>query len=414
MNSPASSSAPAPFRIGLVGVGGIGQQHLRSIGELARQGEARLVAAADPGLVKGTLSPEQLAPLGDAARYGHYAEMLEKEPLDALVIAAPIALHMEIARAGIERGLYVYLEKPPVPLLQQLDQLIAFDTHCRVAVGFQMASAPALRRIKGWVLDGSLGTLQEIRIVGGWPRTEGYYSRAPWSGRMTLNGEPIFDGAAANGFAHLLHNVMFLADPAPDGFAQPVEVTGELYNARPMEAHDIASLRGRFASGVTFTLSVAHPLETTLSWRIEVIGTQGRAVLQEQGLANEAERVLTLGTHEEEFDGAYREFAAWVRGRRPTPVTSLRDTRGYLLAINGALLSSGGVRPVAPTFVQIYERNGVTGRNVPGLAAALERTAAEGLLLSEQGLPWARPGRPIDLRTLKEIDFAALCAPPAA
>ena len=417
MSLPTSSSAPAssPLRLGLVGVGGIGQVHLRSIGELARRGEARLVAAADPGLARGAFSAEQLAPLGDAVRYGHYAEMLEKEApsLDALVIVTPIALHFEIARAAIEKGLHVYLEKPPVPLIQQLDRLIALDAGNRVAVGFQMASSPALRRLKEWVLDGSLGALREIRVHGGWPRNESYYGRAAWSGRMSLNGEPIFDGAAANGFAHLLHNVMFLASPAPEGFAAPVEVVGELYAARPMEAHDIASLRGRFASGTSFVLGVAHPLEKIIPWRIEAVGTGGRAVLQEEGPASEADRVLTIEPHEETFDIAYRAFVDWVRGRRPAPGTTLRDTRPYLLAINGALLSSGGVRQLDPAFVRTYAhpQTGVAGRAVPGLPEALERTGAEGLLLSEQGLPWARPGTPVDLRSLAAIDFAALCVP---
>src|ERR1043166_2723349 len=108
-----------PVRFGLIGVGGIGAYHLASIEANERAGEAQLVAVADPTIDR---FPEVKAKLGERGvrRHANYADMLrEEKELDAVTIATPIPFHLEMARASLECGLFVNLEKPPVPLIQQ-------------------------------------------------------------------------------------------------------------------------------------------------------------------------------------------------------------------------------------------------------------------------------------------------------
>src|ERR1043166_356919 len=118
-----------PVRFGLIGVGGIGAYHLSSIETYESEGAPRLVAVADPTIDR---FPEVKAKLDarGVRRHMNYADMLrEEKELDAVTIATPIPFHLEMARASLERGLFVNLEKPPVPLIQQLDELIQLDTN---------------------------------------------------------------------------------------------------------------------------------------------------------------------------------------------------------------------------------------------------------------------------------------------
>src|SRR5581483_7417265 len=151
------------MNIGLIGAGGIGAYHLRAIDKHSVvTGEARLVAVADPSVERLAASKAELAARG-VRWHLDYREMLDREDLDAVVIATPIPFHFEMAKACIERGLFVQLEKPPVPLIGQLEELIAADANGRVSVGFQMISAQCTQVLKQSIIDGKLGQVQEIR-----------------------------------------------------------------------------------------------------------------------------------------------------------------------------------------------------------------------------------------------------------
>ena len=402
-----------PVRFGLIGVGGIGAYHLASIEANERAGEAQLVAVADPTIDR---FPEVKAKLGERGvrRHANYADMLrEEKELDAVTIATPIPFHLEMARASLECGLFVNLEKPPVPLIQQLDALIEADKNNRVAVGFQMITSESVQRAKQLIVEGRLGNIQHIRAAGCWPRTDSYYNRAGWSGKMTLRGEPVFDGPATNALAHLIHDIMFLASPQRDSFDEPIEVQGELYRARPtIECYDTACLRGSFASGTVFVAAFTHATEKQFPFVLEVHGSKGWARISDDGARFESSLGDAMDCPEstqELLNKCYRGFIPFVRGERPRVSTHLRDTRGYVLATNGLLLSSGGIYTIAQDWLRTYQREGSevndTGYDVSGLREAVETAFQSGRLFSELGLPWTVRTQPVSVAGLKEVEF---------
>ena len=269
---------------GLIGVGGFGVEHLAALRRLEQSGEIRLAAVCDPGIhrfseVEADLKNRKVRVYLDSD------EMLAQEDnLAAVTIAAPIPFHDRMVKACLARGVFVYLEKPPVPLLSQLDELIAADTDWKVAVGFQMIESDWSRQLKQWIASGELGDILEIRAAACWPRPDSYYQRAKWAGRMAIDGEPVFDGPATNALSHLIHNIMFLAASGPVEFDEPVEVQGELYRARPIESYDVACMRGNFSSGTRFFAALTHATEKPLPFQMEVVGTQGWARVQEDGI----------------------------------------------------------------------------------------------------------------------------------
>jgi predicted dehydrogenase len=396
-----------PVRFGLVGVGGVGAYHLATIDALAREGLAEVVAVADPTVEKLAAEKAQLEGRG-VRWYLDYREMLNTETaLDAVTIATPIPFHLEMAHACIARGLFTHLEKPPVPLIQQLESLIAADSKRRVAVGFQMIVLRNVQELKNLITAGKLGEIRDVRACGCWPRLDGYYNRASWSGKMRLRGEPVFDGPATNALAHLIHNIMFLASPQPDEFDAPAEVRGELYRARAIESYDTACLRGRFRSGVNFSAAFTHATEEQLLWKIAVHGSKGSALISNDGALLESDFGKTECPEStlELLNKNYRQFVGFVRGAEPRASSHLGDTRGYVLATNGALVSSGGIHSIGGEWIRSYKRGEDTGFDVAGLRDAVQKSLDTGSNFSELGLPWAVATQPVSLENFHSIEF---------
>ncbi|HSC30581.1 MAG TPA: Gfo/Idh/MocA family oxidoreductase [Gemmatimonadaceae bacterium] len=151
---PPSTQTKSPLRIGIVGAGHMAVNHALAI---ARAGiPARVVAFADPSSVARNVLAAQ-AP--DAAAYESVEEMLASGGMDVIHICTPPATHMRLARAAIEAGCHVYVEKPFTPTVGEAEELLrlASSRHVLVCAGHQLlyerparkaeANAAALGRI---------------------------------------------------------------------------------------------------------------------------------------------------------------------------------------------------------------------------------------------------------------------------
>lgn len=374
---------------GLIGVGGFGRVHFETLRRFESEGKLAFPAVCDPGIRPGSDLEEMVRASGVRA-YRDYRAMLASEPeLRAVTVGTPIYLHEEMAADCLGLGLHVYLEKPPVPLIDQLERLISIDTGMRVAVGFHMVDFEWVQTVKKWITEERLGTIGEITVAANWPRRGTYYRRAPWAGRMTFEGKPVFDGPATNALSHLIHIAMFFAGNAPETYGLPRTVRGELYRARSIESYDIACLKGNLSGGVNFWAGLSHASKTSLPFRVEVKGTRGRCeIVEGKGLTTSWGEFLPFEpAPSRQLDYAYESFLGFLKGRKPAPTTSLRDARGYVLATNAALLSSGGIHQIESPWAEAVERDGERLYEVEGLDGALTGTGSK--LFSERALPWS-------------------------
>ena len=153
----------------------------------------------------------------------HYQDLLDSGQGLVDIITLPVAIHThyDMAKRGLEAGYNIILEKPPVPTVQQLDDLMRVEreTGNFVAVGFQMIYSRSLRRLKEIILEGRLGEIKEITCRGYWPRTDGYYRRNEWAGKVIVDGQLVLDGPMNNALAHYLNNMLFIAGPDMDSSA---------------------------------------------------------------------------------------------------------------------------------------------------------------------------------------------------
>ncbi len=402
----------------VIGVGGYGQVHLRHLRALESEGLLRLAAVADPFLDGAPLAPVKVSLTATGVRlYDEFNDLCARENgLDLIVIAAPIPWHEAMVHAALATGARIYLEKPPVPTIQQWTRLVEADERNQIAVGFQMLVMNQLLKLRDWIKAGALGEVESISFGGLWPRGTSYYERAGWAGKLVLDGEPVFDGPATNALSHIVNNVMFLAGATTGGgCAVPERVAGEFYRARPgIESYDLASLSGRFSNGVRFAGTLGHCFPDIVRYTIRVQGTRGAAWLADDGGHLESDCDLPESRDADAPDQAiadhYRKTVAWAGGLRVRPVCSLRDTEGYTRTVNCGLVSSGGIHsiPIEETG-NSGEINGSV-QTVRGIDDAVRASIAEAVPLSGTGLRWARPGRDVETAEVETLDLAEYLA----
>lgn len=115
-----SATAPgARVRVGVIGAGAwAGACHLPA---LASRPEAEVVIVCDPNGMRAASAASKHG----VARTTNSWEAVFDHPLDACVIASPAAAHYEQARAALQHGLHVLVEKPMVLHTEQAADLVA-------------------------------------------------------------------------------------------------------------------------------------------------------------------------------------------------------------------------------------------------------------------------------------------------
>jgi myo-inositol 2-dehydrogenase / D-chiro-inositol 1-dehydrogenase len=146
------------MRIALLGTGRIGAMHADILAGLLEPGE----------LTVADREPERAQTV--AERVGARAVEVGQAIADAeaLVIAASSTAHPELIRAGIERGIPVFCEKPLARDLEETRLLVdeIEGSGIQFQLGFQRRFDAAFREARRLVEDGSLGTIYVVRLAG--------------------------------------------------------------------------------------------------------------------------------------------------------------------------------------------------------------------------------------------------------
>lgn len=147
------------MRIALLGAGRIGQLH------------ARLLAGT-PGVSELLVADIDTARAAEVARaVGARGVQTVPGALDraeAMVIAAPTDAHAGLIRAGADRRLPVFCEKPIALELEESRRVVehAEAAGIQLQIGFQRRFDPAYREARRLIATGALGTIYAIRLAG--------------------------------------------------------------------------------------------------------------------------------------------------------------------------------------------------------------------------------------------------------
>ena len=130
-----------PIRVGVIGVGALGQHHARIYSDLP---ESKLVAVVDPQVDRA----REVAARFGCEWFRSHGEMIDR--VEAVSVAAPTRDHASIGMDFLRRGKHVLLEKPMTQIVSEADDLIEIQRRgsCVLQVGHSERFNSALRAIQ--------------------------------------------------------------------------------------------------------------------------------------------------------------------------------------------------------------------------------------------------------------------------
>ena len=182
------------LNMGMVG-GGLGAM-IGPVHRMAAQldGEIALVAGALSSTPTKSLESGRAIGLPEERTYPDWQTMLEAERgrdgahrLDFITIVTPNATHFEIARAFVDAGFHVVIDKPMVAMPAEADELAALVAKRGVvcAVMYSYTGYPMVREARAMVEAGLLGEIRKVHVVyrQGWlakPIEQQHQKQADW------------------------------------------------------------------------------------------------------------------------------------------------------------------------------------------------------------------------------------------
>jgi predicted dehydrogenase len=100
----------------------------------------------------------------EVATTNHLEELLSDAEIDAVVVATPVRFHYEMAKACLNAGKHVFIEKPMARTVDEAEELVALAERqgLVIMVGHTFLFSPAVRRLKQIVDAGDIGEVQYI------------------------------------------------------------------------------------------------------------------------------------------------------------------------------------------------------------------------------------------------------------
>ena len=276
------------LRVGVIGLNGIGGRHAEAV---AKMDGVDLVAVAD---LREELR-NSFAQKFRARAFSDYRQMVEKEKLDAVVIATPHNWHAPMSLVCLEAGLHVFVEKPIAMAVSEADRLIeTAQAKGRVlAVGHNYRTFPGNRALKQLIDNGDLGAIH--RVLWQWleVRAETYYRRDMWRCTWAQAG----GGVLMNQVSHDIDLLCWL-------FGEPVSVSAMIENwGHGAEIEDAAIACVKFASGALCNLQFSI-CDRRLNYR-QISGDKGTIEYRDEKNANsQVPNVFRLGR----YDQPMRQF----------------------------------------------------------------------------------------------------------
>src|SRR5215813_13980829 len=143
------------IKVGVIGYGYWGPNVARNFNQ---PGVSQVVAIADKSKNSQHRAQEafpQVKVVGDSQ------EILQSPEIDVVAVVTPVWTHFELAKAALNHGKHVFVEKPFTSNSQQAEQLIelAERKNLRIMVDHTFLFSGSVRKVRELVDQGALGPL---------------------------------------------------------------------------------------------------------------------------------------------------------------------------------------------------------------------------------------------------------------
>ncbi|HEX6383417.1 MAG TPA: Gfo/Idh/MocA family oxidoreductase [Anaerolineae bacterium] len=344
----AVSSDGQRVRVGIIGVGQIGQRHLKQYYNIDG---AEVVAIAD-------VDEEKVAQVGaryDVAHaYTDFRQMLARDDIDAVDVCVHTNLHMPVSVAALQAGKHVYCEKPMAGSYADAAKMreAAVQSQRHLSIQISPLFMAEVKAAKALIDGGYLGRLYHAQSAGhrrrGRPYVDGYGSPA-FVQRELAGGGALLD----MGVYHIAAILYLLDNP------DVLRVSGSTYQQLPMDparkeasGYDVEELAiglVRLREEITLYVIEAWAIHLDRLGGSYVVGTQGGVRLEPFGFFHSAGpldfdsttnlelfdlRLQSFGEQERAHQKAQRHWIAALLGKVPLLATAE-------LALTSMLISEG-------------------------------------------------------------------------
>ena len=323
-------------RIAIIGTGSMGRQYAKLLA--ANQAESlRLTAVvcrhepARQWAAKTLPADVWAAPDADTL-------YTRADTFDAVLIATPHSTHPALAMQAFAHGKHVLCDKPSANALGPALEMnrAAAESGLTFGMIFHQRLYPQYIRLRELVQSGALGRITRVRLENSrYFRTQVYHDSSPW--RSSWGGEG--GGVLINQGQHLLDIWQWI-------FGMPQSVYALIpfgkYNNFLVDDESTLLMEYPDARTAVFTISRG---EGTFTEQLEVVGTKGTALLEEN--------TLTLRCYDCDTDD-YRRTAACIEREQlhetvtrevipydPMPYTPLLDNFGRAVLYGEPLIAPG-------------------------------------------------------------------------
>jgi len=243
----------------IAGLGSIGRRHFRNLISL---GEKDIILLRSH---RATLPDDEL--VGYPVETNIH-EALKKHKPDAVLVANPTSLHLDIAIPAAQAGCAILLEKPISNSTERLDELQSAVTKngAKVLVAFQFRHHPGLLQAKKLIVEDEIGRVVSAHVHFGeylpaWHPWEDY--RQGYAARADLGGGVVLTQC---------HSLDYL--PWLVGDVKSVWGMMDKISDLEVDVDDTAKIGLRFVSGAMGSLHLDYNQQPP-SHHLEVIGTKG-------------------------------------------------------------------------------------------------------------------------------------------
>ncbi|HUN78424.1 MAG TPA: Gfo/Idh/MocA family oxidoreductase [Solirubrobacteraceae bacterium] len=341
MGTPPTPPAAAPrgphppIGVGLVGLGEIGQVHLRGLLRAPELARVKAVADLDPRLCRDA------AEAAGASACASVTELLAVDGVQVVDVCLPHHLHREVALAAIGAGRHVLLEKPMALNVAECDEInaVAHEAGVQVGVSHNQLFYPPHERALQLLRCGALGRPLLLRMrlaIGG--RFDGWRADAAATGGGLLFDAGVHRFYLARALFGEVDQVLAVAD------------------ASPLRGEELAVVALRFRSGALGAIEANyHAPAGAFDDSIEICCSEGTLYIS--GCEADYEGFRT-GPALRRYDGAWHDMHVAPGGWEESVQASVLAFLRALVAGEPPPVDGREGRAVVELIERVYELTG--------------------------------------------------------
>ncbi len=256
--------------VGIIGCGMIAKFHARAVADTPG---LRLVAATS----RQRSSADKFAADFPCQVYDTVAELCQDPAVHLVSICTASGAHLEPGLIAARAGKHVVVEKPLEVTVARCDELIEACDQAGVVLStiFPSRFHAASRQVKAAVEAGRFGRLTLGDAYVKWYRTQKYYDSGAWRGTWELDG----GGALMNQAIHSVDLLLWMMGGVQEVMAYTATLAHE-----NIEVEDVATATLKFNNGALGVIQASTAVYPGMLKRIEIHGSHGSAIIEEEDL----------------------------------------------------------------------------------------------------------------------------------